>query len=414
MFGLKRSFIHYFLVPALLLPLVMLAFSCSERPTMVGERAESPSGFSGKGEVDPDAGDSFLLGTATDSTIAEGYIAVWAYNLSYDDTAGVVSFDVELVNYTDMPIPAPIHFVITWIMPRDIAVMEFDGVSGDGFPFYDYSSKLGPDNVLEPLEKTEPVTMKFHTGEPRSFSIGFRIDLGIAPGMGTIAGVVFRDDNRNGVRDRCDRCEPGIPGITVTLEVMGDDVPEVIFIRQTDRDGYFEFSGCKEGLYKVRVHPAPEMWEITSPNPLIVTLVKGPDGKVQNFMNANFGLYPIGGPLERTLFGPITIGTMTPYGSLLDSTFVNPPSMLPIVYTFFLEVLLPPIMGPFPIIVDSAAAWINDVQVFDFSAELPDTVFIGELIELPEGLIQPDNTIRLYTNGGEFAALRFRVFRVPF
>jgi hypothetical protein len=287
----KRPFIYCSFIAIFFILLLALAISCSEQPTGVQNQPGDTGGFIGEGGIDPGAGGKFLLGTVEDTTFAPGHIEVWAMDVAYDGNTGNISFDVQLGNSTERPIPAPVHFVIISVVPSDISVVDFDGISEDGFPFYDFSSKLGSDNILEPGEISDRATMRFHTGEPRSFSLGFRIDFGLAQDTGIIAGVVFRDDNRNGVRDQCDMCEPGISGITITMQRGIDKGAENLFITRTDANGEYRFSNLKEGVYTVRAQVPSALWEITSPNPLLVTLIKGLDGKVQDFYGANFGFF---------------------------------------------------------------------------------------------------------------------------
>ncbi|UCF05575.1 MAG: hypothetical protein JSV33_00640 [bacterium] len=409
------SSITRFLAPVLFVCLLALVFSCGEQPTGIVQ--EPGDGLSGVGEIDPGASGGFLLGTVSDSTRGPGHIEIWAMGVAFDTASGIVSFDVQLVNRMRTNIPAPVRFVVTRIIPVNIAVVGFDGVTRDGFPYYDFSSKLGDDNVLEPGESSEPVTMKFHTVTPRSFAIGFRIDLGPPPGTGMIAGVVFRDDNRNGVRDRYTKLdEPGIPGITVALEKISSDSDKVILHVRTDRNGEYRFGGLREGVYEIFVEASPQYWEITSPNPLLVTLIKGPDGEVQDFLGANFGLYPLYPPVPDNLFGPILVGPASPYGTLVDSTFTNPPSVLPVVFHYYLEVTEPPWEGPYPVVIDSASAWINDVLVYEYSkATPPDTIaFAPRIIRLRDNLVHVgENKIRLFTDGPQRSALMWRVYRKP-
>jgi hypothetical protein len=78
--------------------------------------------------------------------------------------------------------------------------------------------------------------------------------------------------------------------------------------------------------------------------------------------------------------------------------------------------------------VDSASAWINDVLVFTYRRpEPPDTTLLScppdstdwwfgdkNKFMLPDSLVKfGENTIRLYTDGDEHAALMWRVFRKP-
>ena len=422
----KHPSISSLLIPVLLVLTLALVFSCSDQPTTV--KPEHTGVLSGSGNVNPGTGGSFLLGSVADTVATPGYIEVWAMNVAFDSATGIVSFDVQLLNKTHRNIAPPIHFVITDIIPWDVTLVGFDGVARDGKPFMDFSSKLGSDNVLTPNERTDAVTLKFHTVTARSFAIGFRIELGPPAGPGIIAGIVFKDDNKNGTRDRCDRCEPGIKGITVGLEKTLSNGDMVTLVTRTDSSGAYKFDGLVEGVYHVIVVVSPERWTVTSTNPLLVTLVKGPDGQIQNFLEANFGLYPVQPPPPENLFGPIMIGPPTPHGTLLDSTFVNPPSLLPVVFHYYLDVKQPPFMTPFRAVVDSASAWINDVMVFTYHRSQPpdssytssasDTTnawyFGDRKIELPDSLVKTgENTIRLFTDGDEHAALMWRVFRRP-
>jgi hypothetical protein len=291
----KSPLIYCSFIAIFFILLLALAISCSEQPTGVRNQPGDTGGFIGEGGIDPGAGDKFLLGIVEDTTFAPGHIEVWAMDVAYDGNTGNISFDVQLGNSTERPIPAPVHFVIISVVPNDISTVDFDGISEDGFPFYDFSSKLGSDNILEPGEISDRATMRFHTGEPRSFSIGFRIDFGLAPDTGIIAGVVFRDDNKDGVRDPCEGCEPGISGIMITMRRGFDKSAENLFITHTDANGEYRFSNLIEGVYTVRVQAPSALWEITSPNPLLVTLIKGLDGKVQDFYGANFGLFLLEG-----------------------------------------------------------------------------------------------------------------------
>jgi hypothetical protein len=400
--------------PVLLVLLVAFVFSCSEQPTATSP--DTGGGLEGSGKIDPNASASFLLGSVSDSVATPGRIEVWAVHVAFDDSTGIVSVDVVLANQTQRNLLPPIHFVITDIRPPDVSVVDFDGVSGDG-PFYDFSAKLGDDNVLEPKERTAPVTMKFHTVTLRSFAIGFRIELGPSPGSGVISGVVYRDDNQNGVRDRCDRCEPGIPGITVALQQKSVNDRGVLLAR-TNANGEYRFPGLREGVYEVAVAVNGEEWKVTSTNPLLVMLIRGVDGRVRDYPGADFGLYPLGPvpPVPNNLFGPILMGPSMPFGTVLDSTFVNPPSALPVVDAYYLEVAEPPFARPVRGVVDSAGAWINGEKVFEYYRNAaPDTAYFPpHTIQIRDSLVViGDNSIRLLTNGSPDAALVWRVYRQP-
>jgi hypothetical protein len=411
MFHLRRSSLFPPAAFVLLTLALALVFSCSEQ---LMEVDQEPGG--GNGDIEPGIGGSFLLGLVSDSSIAPGHIEVWGMDVEYDSAQGIVSFDVQLVNRSRTSIPPPIHFVITEIVPHDISVVDFDGVTGDGFPFYDFSEKLGDDNVLEPEERSERVRMYFQTGEERSFAIGFRIDLRPPDSEGAIGGVVYRDDNKNGRRDRCDRCEPGIPEISVGLEKPLDNGDRVILITRTNGKGEYRFYGLKEGVYKVFVSPDLENWEVTSANPLLVTLVEEPDGSVQSFLGAHFGLFPMHPPVPDNLFGPIMTGPLSPFGTVLDTVFTNPATYTPVQYNYYLDVMEPPFAFPSCGIVDSASAWINDELVFEYHRIYdPDTAYFAPTtVELPDSLVPyGENRILLTTYGNRDAVLMWRVYREP-
>jgi hypothetical protein len=393
-----------------------LALSCCDSPTAPGPTADN--GLNGSGTFDPGATGSFLLGEVSDSSVAPGTLQIWAMNVAFTESTGMATFDVQILNHTHRTLSLPIRFVITSIRPDDIAVVDFDGITGDEHPFYNFSQKLGGGDVLEPGERTERITMKFHTVTARSFAIGFRIDIGPPDGTGTIGGAVFLDGNENGVRDRECRCEYGIPGITVALERTLENGDRVMLLTRTDANGEYRFAGNKEGVHRVFVHAPENLWRFTSANPLLVTLVKGADGKVRDFLAAHFGLFSPQPPPVEDLFGPIMIGPLSPFGTVLDSTFVNPPSPLTVVFNYYVDIDMP--VGPMTIprlgIVDSAMAWINGEMIFEYVRAMPsDTAYFGpQTIKLRDGLVnEGENTIRLLTAGDEHAALMWRVYKKP-
>jgi hypothetical protein len=394
-----------------------LMFSCSDQPTAIDK--DKDDGLGGTGELDPGASGRFLIGEVVDTSLGTGTLEVWAMNAAFNETTGIATFDVQILNGTQSSYHLPVCFMITSIRPDDIAVVDFDGIMA-GAPYYNISEALGGGNVLKPGESSAPVTMKFHTVTPRSFAIGFHFGASPVP-LGTIAGVVFLDADKDGAMNRSCRCEPGIPGIIVALQKTLPGGRTVEFIAGTDSSGAYEFKWLKEGVYKLFVTMIENRYLVTSPNPLLITLIKGTDGKVQDFLGADFGLFllnPPPNPVAR-LFGPVIIGPPTPFGTELDSTFVNPPSPLTVIYKYYLEVNAPAREMCFGFnVVDSAEAWINDKMAFMYRRENPDDTiwapyrFERRVVELPDSvMITGENTIRLMTDGDECAALEWKVFK---
>jgi hypothetical protein len=401
--GRNSIFPLFFILVALTLALM---FSCSEQPTAVDTK--SGAGLDGDGTIDPGASGAFLLGEVSDTSLGPGTIEVWAMNVAFDETLGLVTFDAQIVNHTQSVLAARFEFVINSIVPKDIAVVDFDGITGSGFPYYVFSERLGGGDRLQPGDRTEPVTMKFHTVTARSFAISFFLAAGPSQ-AGAIGGVVFLDANGDGERDRECRCEEGIDGITVALELTLPGGDKTTRITRTDIFGGYSFKWLQEGVYKVSVCAPQNEWRVTSANPLLVTLVKGADGNVLSFLEANFGLLPL--RPETTLFGPIATGLFFPFGTEIDSTFVNPPSPLTVIFTYYLEVEKPP--ASMPGVVDSAEAWINGEPVFRYAP--PDSLFSGpRTIKIRDGLVKEgENAIRLRMDGDEWAALMWRVYKKP-
>ena len=100
---IKQSLFRFsFIIPILFAMMFVLVCSCDEQPTGVIDVSEG-DGLSGRGDIDPGAGGSFLLGSVSDSTFAPGHIEVWAQHLlgvyeikePFGDMAGVSVEDSE-------------------------------------------------------------------------------------------------------------------------------------------------------------------------------------------------------------------------------------------------------------------------------------------------------------------------------
>jgi hypothetical protein len=387
--------------------------SCKNEPTTVQVNDGTNTGT---GNIDPGTSGEFLLAAADGGDIVLGKLELWAYNLTTDPDSGTVSFDAILVNSTEAPIYPPIRFVITSLSPPSVTVVNPSGYDGMGHPFFDFSRKLGPDGVLSPFEKSQPMRFIFHTGPPTSFVIGYRFDFAWQPAGKVIAGAVFADLNNNGVRERC---EPGIPRVVVTLDSRSPDGAAIHKEARTDENGQFMFSGLAVGVYSVAAM-APLGASPTTPNPVLVTLA----GDQENIVGVLFGFFGVQFPGgELTLFGPMLVGPKSRVGPVFDGVFKNPPDPpdstvdgpLPLPAKFVLEVAYPPIMAPFPVQYDSALVVINDVVVYKYVYSDNPTFrdpIPGNYV-LPDGVVQPgENRIHIEVMGSEYASLIFRVYAI--
>lgn len=105
--------------------------------------------------------------------------------------------------------------------------------------------------------------------------------------LGTISGVVFRDDNENAVRDEG---EVGLGNMKVSLSFVQDGDDTYDADTRTGPNGTYSFANLTAGVYTV--HPEiPSYATATTGNPQIVTLLELEDGTVEDYDEADFGVY---------------------------------------------------------------------------------------------------------------------------
>ena len=379
-----------------LLGLTVLLPSCGDTPT----DATEPGLSSAVGTIDPEGEADFLLG-AVDAGPVRGRVEVWASNLTVE--AGAVSFDAVLLNASRTDIPGPLYFVITEIRPDVVEPSNPDLVGPDG-PVYDFGDDVGEDGILSAGEASAPVTMAFSWPEAMAFSIGFRVQVGDSVATGFVSGLVFNDRNGNGEYEP--NVEPGIPGIVVELI---PSAREILYRTRTDHVGAYHFEGLAPDVYTVRAHPSPGM-QSTTPNPLLVTLVRLPDGTVSGLEGVIFGfsVEEPPPPVPMPIFGPVAVGPASPNGTELDSTFTVPDFFAAV--DLFLRVAPPPLMGPLPIHIDEAVVDINGTTVWEYVCP-PDsgTCEPRARVLLDPALVGHENAIHIRAVGDERSFLMFSI-----
>jgi hypothetical protein len=155
------------------------------------------------------------------------------------------------------------------------------------FPWlFDHRGTYGEDGLLSPDETSTPVEWVLSDPPGESFSFRARVQLGSSTVSGTIAGLVFVDENANGLRDPA---EIGIAGAPVSL-VSGATTQTTL----TDEHGRYAFVVSEPGLYEVTREPAGDC-QPTTPNRRQVFIVARADGSLSGFDHANFGCG--GGPV---------------------------------------------------------------------------------------------------------------------
>ncbi|MDH3198500.1 MAG: carboxypeptidase-like regulatory domain-containing protein, partial [Candidatus Krumholzibacteria bacterium] len=183
---------------------------------------------------------------------------------------------------------------------------------------------------------------------------------------------------------------------------------EILYRTRTNQVGAYHFEGLAPDVYTIRAHPGPGMQSTTS-NPLIVTLVRLPDGTVTDLEGVNFGfsVEEPPPPVPMPIFGPVPVGPASPYGTELDSTFTVPDFFAPV--DLFLRVIPPPLMGPYRIHIDEAIVDINGTTVWEFVCP-PDSICApaGRIL-LDPALVGRENTIHIKALGDERSFLMFSI-----
>ena len=109
--------------------------------------------------------------------------------------------------------------------------------------------------------------------------------------LGAVGGVVFSDDNQNGVQDEG---ETGLAGLTVLLGGPTGTTPSL----ETDATGNYLFDDLQPGFYIVSP-PEPEGWTLTTPANVQVRVVAG------ELATVDHGLYTDSGPRFGSITGTV-------------------------------------------------------------------------------------------------------------
>lgn len=384
--------------------------------------------------IDPTGPPVFSLGTQSVEGVSDSRVEVRGSRLEVQPPSRV-SFDLSLVNRSNTPLVAPLYFIITDVNPPTVQVFppdstdpgnvqpgpsrteEFDGP--DHLAVIDFSYFLGGDNTLDPGEESAPRTVYFDVPGLTAFSIGYRIQTRSQNTRGSISGIMFFDNDRDGEYDST--MEQGIAYRAVWLDPPSypSGIPGQSVI--TDAMGRYRFDNLSAGIYKVVVSAKPD-WVATTSNPLLVTLVEDPNGGVASFEAANFGFFDPNPPNPLQLFqddvGP-GVGITE-----VDTVFVNPPidsitMEVALAPRYTLTVARPVFIRETPQYVDNAWVWINGTVVWEFACDRP-PLLPGQdcapdywmRFELPDDLVSFGvNTIRIVVEGGAETFLFFAVER---
>lgn len=287
-----RNF-RLFLLAALALAVVYAGCGDSVQP--IENEQNNPSGLI-SGDIDA-AGGSFEYSTDTAGDPANpvpGPFIIRGTNIHYVDSLSALSVDITVEHRCRCEFPEPIGMTFVSLLPPGVTVQNPDnGEHGPGAAIvFEFEND---DGVWSSFEESLPRTVLF--GVDRGVSIGFvaRFDIGMDPDLGSVGGLVWHDQNRNG---QIDRGEPGIGGVEIQMYRTDgpEDVmpPEILWRTLTSRDGSYRFDKLGAGSYEVYRTPRNDL-EPTTPVKIQVFLVEE-DGVVSDFLMANFGCVPTGPP----------------------------------------------------------------------------------------------------------------------
>jgi hypothetical protein len=291
----------------------------------------TPGGGTGRfaGLIDPDE-ESFILQALESPVGGDTPIRVdlLGRNLRMDRLTEQVSLEVAVHNVDWRPLYAPAEIVVSSFDPASTVPINpawtscADSTIRPPVPEtcaygFDYSTLLGDDEVLQPGEVSTYREWTFCVPGLEAFSFGAAARFALAPDGARIAGLFFRDSNENG---RHDPGEAPFPGGCVEVAGPGIDGRRV----PLREDGRYAVPIHEAGLYKLTGVPPPTAGVLplrfTTPNPLEVVILEGPQGRLQSYLDADFGLVnsldPGGLPRIRLVEGPADSLLQDPYNLL--------------------------------------------------------------------------------------------------
>lgn len=298
-----------FLVLSTVFLLTVALFGCDGGPS-----SSSPPG--GDAAVDFNGsfdGDEVVLERVVNDT-ANGRVVIElvAQRVEYFPSSGRVEIDVALRNDSEIAVGLPALVFLGDFSPEGTAVINSDNqlidLPPDVIPpagpypdWFDYAGTFGNDGILAAGEISDTRTWMVAVAGEGSFSFGAHVQVGTDPERATISGRVFFDENWNGQFD-----DNEIPFAAGWVELVG---PDGTMQRTRVMDGgLWKLAIRSAGLYTARFISPPTLaanapfvpWCETTPNPLEIVIVAGPDGEAVSFAQANFGLasYPCHPPSD--------------------------------------------------------------------------------------------------------------------
>jgi len=266
-------FRHLIMRAALLAALPFLFASCGG-DSAGPDNLAADGGATLRGEFDATV-DKFEFSTGRAPDVDGRGFLLLGSNIRWSEEDSALLVDFVTVNDTENTYPEPVVLTFLQLMPEGTTVENSDnGETGAGAQIlFDFK---GEDEKWSPGEESLPRTVMFGTEEGTAVAFVARIDVGLAPGSGTIGGMVWHDEDGDG---EIDDDEMGLGDVGVLLMKGGDELARTA----THSDGSYRFNSLPTGTYVVRAVPT-EGWVPTTAPELNVVLPEG-----SSFLAANFG-----------------------------------------------------------------------------------------------------------------------------
>ena len=202
-------------------------------------------------------------------------------NIRYDTELNALVMALSVKNLGDDTFDEPVVLTFLSLLPAGVTVLNPDNDENGPGAAIEFQFE-NDDNQWTPGEESFGREVQF--GVDQGVSIGFvaRLDMGgDDDGLGSIGGMVWNDENGDGIMDET---ESGVPGAMIELSAEGMDAMTMM----SGDDGTYLFDGLPAGFYSVLIKPIEGMTGTTSPMIYVVLITE--DGMVASFLAANFGV----------------------------------------------------------------------------------------------------------------------------
>jgi len=210
----------------------------------------------------------------------DGPFAIIGRNIHYDTELAALVVDLSVKNLGENTFDEAVMLTFLSLFPDSVTVLNPDNEENGAGAAIEFEFE-NADGQWTPGE--ESLLRETHFGVDQGISIGFtaRLDTGIGAGLGSIGGMVWNDENGDGIMDES---EAGVEG--AMLELSAENMEAMTTLSM--EDGTYRFDGLESGFYQVVRKPLDGMVGTTSD--MIYVILVHEDGTVSSFMAANYGV----------------------------------------------------------------------------------------------------------------------------